>query len=174
MAKFATIQKMTPRHYRILDLYIQGLTINEIAEVVGMTRPSVSVITNAPCFQHEAAIRRKAFEEDIDEKLAEKTSEAREILQKSAGQAAKVLCTMLSDKGASRSIRLKSAESILDRTGHAKQQRVDSENNTIVNMKREDLELLNETLALEKSIIEHQNRKVESVVVSNGGSEIGN
>ena len=154
MAQFKTIQKMTNRHYKILDLYLAGWTIKQISEEVKMGEAGVSVVTRSKSFQHEIAIRRKAFEEDLDEKVAERQSEASQILTDGAACAAKCLVTTLIDDGASRNLRVRAAEAILDRTGLSKQTRQDIDNSTIINLRREDLELLNETLKLEKGIID--------------------
>lgn len=165
MARFVTVQKLTNRHYKILDLYLSGWTTNQISKEVGMTPTGVSVITRSKSFQHEAAIRRKAFTEDLDEKVAERESEARQILQDNAANAAKCLAETLIDDGASRALRVRSAEAILDRTGLSKQTRQDIDNSTIINLKREDLELLNETLKLEQQIAtETKPRQIVSTV----------
>jgi hypothetical protein len=56
--------------------------------------------------------------------------------------------------GSTEAVKLRSAESILDRTGHSRTiHSNDNNSDTIINLKREDLELLNDTLALEKDIV---------------------
>jgi hypothetical protein len=159
MVCFQTIQKLNNRHFKILDLYLAGWTNKQIAKEVGMTETGVSVVSRSKSFQHEAAIRRKAFEEDLDEKIAEHQSEASQILQDNAANAAKTLATTLIDDGASKNLRVHAAEAILDRAGFSKQTRQEIDNSTIINLKREDLELLNETLKLEKEIIEESKPK---------------
>jgi len=150
--KFAKIQKLNQRHYKILDLYIQGLSTKEIAKTIGLTKEAISMIIGSPSFQHEAAIRRKNYEETLDEKLAEQTSQASKILAEHAAEAATTLVEVMNT--GSPGVRVRSAEAILDRTGHSRKTQSENNDSTIINLKREDVELLNETLKLEKEIIE--------------------
>lgn len=150
----SSIQKLNQRHYKIIDLCIAGLTNVEISKQLKMHQRSVSVIIKAPSFQHELAIRRDGFQKDLDEKLASKEAEASQILKDNSAKAAECLVSGMV-LGTTESNRRSAAESILDRTGHGRASvSNDDTGRTIINLKREDLELLNETLKLEKQIDE--------------------
>jgi hypothetical protein len=49
------IQRLLPRHNKIMDLYLAGHDTKVIAEAVGSTTASVSLCIKSPLFQHEAA-----------------------------------------------------------------------------------------------------------------------
>ena len=147
-----SITKLTPRHNKMLDYCIEGLQIKQIAEKLNMTPRMVGIVVNSGSFQHELALRRKAFADDHDEKLAEtEISDAANILQQHAAAAAKQLVDGL--RSPSESLAIRSAESILDRTGLVKITRQESPDKPIINISREDLILLRDTLKLEKSLV---------------------
>ena len=145
------ITSLTPRHNKIIDYCIEGLTPKQISEKLHMSARQVGIIINSGSFQHQLSIRRSNYNEDHDEKLAEsEVQSASDILQQHAAAAAKRLTTGLLSN--SENIALRSAESILDRTGTVKITRQESDDKPIINISREDLQLLKETLELEKSL----------------------
>lgn len=166
MSSFTSIQNLNQRHFKILDYCIAGLTNSQIAEKLGMCQKSISIIVQSGSFQHELAIRRKGFQDDLDEKLASHEADASKILKENSSKAALCLVKGMTH-GTNEATKLRSAESILDRTGHGRAAASnDDSNRTIINMKQEDLELLNDTLKLEKQIIEiNKPKEVISVVV---------
>lgn len=148
MPKNSSILKLNPRHFKIIDLAVSGLTVQQIATQLDMSPRMVGVVINSPPVQHEIAVRRKAFEEDFDQKQAERESEVAGILQSSSNIAAKTLTGLL--LSSNEAIKFKSAEAILDRTGHPRTSRSVSETagGTVININTEDLTLLSETFNL--------------------------
>lgn len=146
------VAKLNARHYKIIDYCIAGLNNKQIADKLSMTQRQVSIITNSPQFQHQLAIRRKGFEEDLDEKLASTESETAEVLKDASRKAAQTLALGLISS--SDAIKIRSAEAILDRTGNPRNIRSldDNSDKTIVHITRDDLLLLKETLELENSL----------------------
>lgn len=146
------VAKLNARHYKIIDYCIAGKNNKQIADELSMTQRQVSIITNSPQFQHQLAIRRKGFEEDLDEKLASTETETASVLKDASRKAAQTLALGLVSQ--SDAIKIRSAEAILDRTGNPRNIRSLDDNNekTIVHITRNDLLLLKETLELENSI----------------------
>ena len=159
----SVIQELNPRHHKILDYCIAGLTNKQIAEKLNMSDRQVCIIIKAQSFQHELAIRRSAFQQDLDEKLATQEDEAANHLKQNAFKAAKVLSGCLNSP--SDHIKLRSAESILDRTGHQKATpQKQQDDKTIINISRDDLLLLQETLEMEDKIV-NRKHKVENTII---------
>lgn len=162
-----SIKKLTPRHLKICDYCIEGLTPKQIAEKLSMSARAIGIVVNSPAFQHQLALRRKSFEDSIDERLSDEEVTAATILKKAGAKAASSL--VLGLEAQSEALRIRSAESILDRSGTVKPGRLeDSSNQPIIHITKEDLQLLNETLQLEQQIIESNKPKQ---VVSNSLNE---
>lgn len=148
-----SVIRLTPRHLKILDYCVEGLCPKDIAIKLGMTARQVGIVVNSGSFQHQLAIRRKAFEEDIDQKLAVKEIQAADILKNASADAAKTLVGVM--KLGSEGNRLRSAEAILDRSGNPRNIRAEDNNDKpIINISHDDLLLLKETLELENSLLE--------------------
>ncbi len=64
------LKKLLPRHYRILELCLDGKNRKDIAEEVGLTPRAVTNVTNSPVFQNEFARRRKERNKKHDEAFA--------------------------------------------------------------------------------------------------------
>ena len=115
------IQRLLPRHYRILDLVLSGqYTVKAIAQQMDMSPQAVSLIINSPVFQHQLARRRREIEKQRDESLSIALAEAQEELKRAAPQAARVHAELLEDEDPR--VRQSSANAILDRVGLGKQQ----------------------------------------------------
>ena len=138
------IQKLMPRHYKILDLSIMGLNATEIAKELKMTAGQVRIIMKAPCFQHQFGLRRSMHEEKISEQAAVNADATREALVKSATDAAMTLVNGLNSLD--EKIKIKSAESILDRTGYPKETKIEGGINQTIVIDSKQLNLMNETL----------------------------
>ena len=68
MKSMTSLQKLMPRHYKIIDLAIAGTMNNkQIAETVGVTPVTVKNVLNMPGTQDIIAKRRHAKEAQIDE-----------------------------------------------------------------------------------------------------------
>jgi len=160
--------KLNQRHFKILDYCIAGITNREIAKKLSMSDRQVHIIVQSPSFQHELAIRRKAFEENFDERIAEVEAEVAETLRKSSSTAAKALVHgLFSPDG---NLKFKSAEAILDRTGHPRvSKQISTDAKVVVNITGEDIQLLKETLEMENSnrpICTTESKEVENQVTT--------
>jgi len=108
------MKRLLPRHHRILDLCIQGLNSGSIAEILGMHKDSISLITRSPLFQDALARRRDKHTETVDQKDAETLTRSRALLEEASEQAAQTQIDLL-DEDKNDSIRLRASQHILDR-----------------------------------------------------------
>lgn len=144
----AELQKINPRHFKILDLALRGLTPGQIAEAVNLCVDRVSVILKSPSFQHEMALRRAV----IDEKRAEAIAEGREDpvlakLRSGALQAAQKLVMNISDP--SPNVAHRASVEILDRTGYVPTQKHEvSGRHLVVNIDSDASKNIQETLSI--------------------------
>jgi hypothetical protein len=84
------IQRLLPRHYQILELTLGGNGPKEIAQALGMSPQSISLITNAPNFQSELARRRDTIEKSSNDLMAVGSQRAREMLDEASIKAVDV------------------------------------------------------------------------------------
>ena len=160
----STIEKLTPRHYRILDLCIAGMTPAEISSHLSMSPRQIGIIINSPSFQHQFSIRRKAFESKIDDSSVSAIDEVKSTLQQAARSAADKLVSGISSFD--EKIALKSATEILDRTGYPKEQKVSGiDNTTTITINSVDFAALREALALDSTTQADGSATTESVSV---------
>jgi len=153
MAFKANVQKLTPRHYKILDYCVAGLTTQQIAAKLCMTRTQVGIVISSPSFQHQFGLRRAQLEEIQADVEVAHIDEVRDTLQKSAKDAADKLINCMSSDN--ENIKLKSATEILDRTGYPKEQKMsgDAGNKTQIIVSKLDMLNLTESLKLDSSAI---------------------
>src|SRR5512146_1879957 len=90
------IERMMPGHFDILNLCLAGYRVKDIAQAVGMTAQAVSLITNAPIFQHELSRRRGNVNQQIDSNLASVPMRAKALLEQNAERAVQVHVELLS------------------------------------------------------------------------------
>jgi hypothetical protein len=127
--------KLMPRHYKILDLILDGqLNFKQIAEKVGVSPVTVTNIRNSPTFQHELSMRRK-FREEQKDTLAVREDvshlqKAQGVLEECMEGAANTLKELLC-KGDD-PIKLRAAQDVLDRTGLARLERRENLNKSAV------------------------------------------
>ena len=107
------IQRLLPRHHRILELTLEGLDQVAIAQAIGMTREAIGLIQKSPMFQDTLARRRAEREQDIDETNTLDLSHAKGVIEKAAVDAAETQVSLLQSDD--ERVRLKSSENILDR-----------------------------------------------------------
>lgn len=135
------IQRLLPRHFRIMELYLEGWSNNDIAHKMEMTPQAISQITNSPIFQNEVSRKRELREKAHNDGLSSSVRKAREIIEGSAAEAAQTQCDLLTDPDPS--VRQKSAVSILDRVfGKDK----DQGSGTVINIQQADFQVLQQAL----------------------------
>jgi len=117
------LERLLPRHYRLVELFLDGHNVKTVAQAVGMTPQTVSIIYKSPLFQSELARRRARRELHSDAAADSRLSKARQVLLDSAEDAANVHVSLLSSDDPR--IAQLSANAILDRvfektekTGH--------------------------------------------------------
>lgn len=108
------IQRLVPRHFRMLDLKMAGYTNKQIADVVNCSEGSVKIISRSPLFIAEINRRLSTRNENkAEEEVLAYASKARIILEKSGENAATTQVDLLESDDDS--VRLRASGSILDR-----------------------------------------------------------
>lgn len=145
------LKKLMPRHLKVIDFILEGLTLGVIAQKVGLSVVQLKNIRNSPTFQYELSLRQSNFNSLHDQTLVTKQLEsAEDIIQKNQVIAAQTLQDILASADSDNTTKIKVAESFLDRGGHPKVQKQDSiSRNIIIALDAGKLELINETLNLD-------------------------
>ena len=115
----SAMEQLTPRHFMIMDLIIQGCKTGDIAKRLGLAHAYICTIVGDASFQHRLAMRREKFTEKLDERVINTVIEAGDALKENAKRAADKL-VMLLDTGTP-GIQKAAASDILDRVGLGKQ-----------------------------------------------------
>jgi len=108
-----TLQRLLPRHFRILELCLEGFSKKDIAGAIGMTPQAISLITNSPLFQDELARRRAERNIEADDRSVGGVVESRRLLEEASAAAAQTAIDLLGSED--ERVQLSSANSILDR-----------------------------------------------------------
>lgn len=144
-----TLVALLPRHFKMLDLFLEGLSVGQVAERVGVSARMVGFVRKSPLFQGEFARRRRAIEDKHDEAVVISALNAGDRLAEASNNAADVLVTGLLDEDIQ--VQLRSAESILDRTGYGKQTKTQNSSvSLIANLTPKAIENLQSTLKILK------------------------
>ncbi len=111
------IQRMLPRHFKMADLHVAGLTNRSIAEVLGCTPASVGIVLRSPIVKKEIQVRLAASRENpngtIHQEIEAADNRARNLILENAPKAAATLVELLDCDDAS--VQLRASGSILDR-----------------------------------------------------------
>lgn len=120
------LKQLSPKHYRMLEMTLQGMGRAEIAREMDVTPQCVSLVVNSPVFQQQLSRRRERRERAEDQGSGIAAARAREVLDNAAEQAAEKHVALLGSEDDA--IAQRSASEILDRTGVTRQaQRKDNE-----------------------------------------------
>lgn len=137
---------MTPLSHQIMNLYIQNVTVPQIAERTGHSRQYISSIVGAPNFQHMLSIRRATVADGIDEKVINAEKEAADVLKAHAKETAEKMVKLLDSE--SEAIVLRAGADILDRVGPQKRSKGNEAHATVVMVDGDGAKLIQETLEM--------------------------
>jgi len=163
------IKRLLPRHYKMLELHLAGVSNKAIAETVGCTPQSVSIVIRSPMFKSELQ-RRMAdqTESHIAQEADAFASLARTTLEQASERAAQTQVELLDSEDDS--VKLRSSSSILDRVlGKVEGVQASGGPSVKVEIQTKDAQLL--ILALNESKeITHAQRHTEEGSVPDGPS----
>lgn len=108
------IQRMLPRHFKMMELTLAGMTQVAIAEMLGCTRQSVGIVQRSPIFRKELQTRQKDMNtEAVKDVVVKFAEQAQKTLENNADRAAMTQVDLLDAEDDS--VRLRASSSILDR-----------------------------------------------------------
>ena len=108
------IQRLIPRHYKMIELALTGASNRSIAAAAGVGEANVGMVLNSPIAMAELARRRKGMEKDLNRSHAQGLNRVKDILTQGAEAAAGGLVS-LAKSAESESVRRASCADILDR-----------------------------------------------------------
>jgi hypothetical protein len=129
-------RRLTPRHYKIIELSLLGTPMTQIATECGCAVRTVEFVLRSPVVQHELARRRAKVDAQVDLTYAEHISEAKALVEMASTEAAEKLVSLIHSEN--ENIALKTSLAIIDRTfGTSKEQQ--QVQNVTVNVSKLDL-----------------------------------
>lgn len=144
LAAVPNIQRLLPRHFKIIELFLAGHSIATIAEALEMSSGAVSLILKSPLIQHELATARKQSREPevlaLDRDALR--SKVNSILETATVKAAAVQVELLDNPNPA--IALKASTSILDRVYG--DQKSAGGGGLVINITAENVALVNQAL----------------------------
>jgi len=139
-----SLQKLNPRHYKILDMCLQGLQAVDIASQLKMSPTQINNIIRSPSFQHQFALRRQKLESIQD---TTEVDSVKQLLKQNAEKAASKLVDCINSDD--ERIAIKSASEILDRSGYPKEQQQNVQDNSVnIIISADELSILKESLSM--------------------------
>lgn len=141
------IQQLNPRHYKILEFVLTGLTNKQIAERLDVSPQMISIVINSPSFQHEVALRREKLDAMKNQRIVESDMEVVDAIKEGTRAAVKTLISSINSTD--ENIAIRASVEILDRGGFPKVSKIESKNLTVV-MDADMLKVLQETIKLDK------------------------
>ena len=141
------IQDLNPRHFKILEYCLRGWTNVQIAENLSMSAQQISIVTNSPSFQHEIAIRRSKLNELSNNAIVAADDEITSAIKSGAKAAVERLLGSINS--IDEQIAIKASESILDRSGYSKVQKIESKSLSVV-LTAEDASIIRDTMLLDR------------------------
>jgi hypothetical protein len=117
-SKSFELKRLVPRHFRIMDMHLQGLDHASIAAQLGISRMSVSLVVNSPLFQDALSKRRAVITRETDAQTVDTTLRANRVLEAASHEAAMTQVDLLSSED--ERVRLQASNAILDRVLESK------------------------------------------------------
>jgi len=137
---------LTPLAHAVMNLFIQNVSIQQIAERLGHGRQYISSLVNAPNFQHMLSIRRAVVAEGIDDKVINAEKEAADVLKAHAKETAEKMVRLLDSEN--EAIVLRAGADLLDRVGPQKRQKGSEVAATVVMIDGDGAKLIKETMEM--------------------------
>ena len=139
-----TVQRLLPRHFKVIELAMAGHDSKTIAETLNIKPTTVALILKSPLVQHEISKRTKASTEETILGLDRDAFRGKVmgILEKATLKAAQVQEELLNNPNPT--IALRASDSILDRVFGSRQDGGGAA--TVINITAENVALLHTAL----------------------------
>lgn len=135
---------LTPLAHAVMNLFIQNVSILQIAERLGHGRAYISSLVSAPNFQHMLSIRRATVADGIDERVINSEKESADALRAHAKEIAENMARLALESECE-AIQLRAGTDVLDRVGPQKRQKGSEASSTVVMIDVEGAKLIKET-----------------------------
>lgn len=110
------LQRLMPRHFKIVDLILGGLSHTEVAQEVGMSATGVQHIAQSLVFQTELSRRRENQEKALDVQHVSTIRKATETFEAAAEEAADKVVSLMQGAEDER-VQFTASREVLDRAG---------------------------------------------------------
>ena len=140
----SVIQRLLPRHLKIMDLHLEGITYDDIASRVGLKKRQVANIINSPVFQSSLSLRRSKIEDSVNEEIIKTNESVLDVLKENTLAAVDKLVDLMSSENDS--VARQSANDILDRGGFPKVSRQENDTSTTLILEDDQASILALTL----------------------------
>ncbi len=141
---YSVAERLLPRHHQIMDLHMQSLSYQKIADTLGMSMRQVANVCNTPAFQNALALRRDKIEDAVEEDIIRQNDSVLEVLKQNTLNAVNRLTELMDDDNSS--VARQAANDILDRGGYPKVQRQETKNESTLIVDSEQAKLLETAL----------------------------
>jgi len=158
VSQTAQIQRILPRHYRVIELAAANHDAKVIAEVLEMPVSSVKMLLKDPLVQSEVA-RKKAADDTVEIMGMDRNAamgKARSILEQASVKAAEKMEGLMEDQDAA--IQFRSAQAILKMALGEK----NDGGTQVYNITAENVSLLNLALKESENVRKHTNATDEA------------
>lgn len=164
------IQRMLPRHFKMMELTLAGMTQVAIAEMLGCTRQCVGIVQRSPIFRKELQQKQKDMNsEGVKDVVVKFAEQAQKVLEDNSKKAA--MCQVDLLDADDDSVRLRASSSILDRAlGKPEGQLTASGPNIKVEIHANVAQLLMTALTESKEINSHASNDITSEPTADSSS----
>lgn len=109
--------KLNSNHRRLMRLLIQGMSLSNAAEEIGMTVSRASIVKNSELFQHEMERLRQLTDEEFAKEFGRSEASYQQMLSEEIRDSIQTLIEIRDDKTEAGGNRIKAAQDLLSRAG---------------------------------------------------------
>lgn len=160
------LKTLNPRHFKIIELCLRGITNKQIANDLSMTPNAVSIITSSPNFQREYAIQKTILDEKKIDNIAVESSTAvknadtvKAKLVEATHAAVEKLTTLVNSED--ETLAMKASLEVLDRGGHPKSTKVENVETFHISLSDEAADRLAKALLLDVDDVKNADEEVK-------------
>ena len=147
------LKSLNPRHYKIIELTLRGLTVGQIATELSMTTQAITIVTHSPNFQHEYAMQKTIVDSKKHDDIATEHSDVapEEVVNSKLREATLIAVDKLTEAMESddESLALKATLETLDRGGHPRSVKTENVETLHVSLSNEAAQRIADAITLD-------------------------